>query len=348
MLSSNTTNEIRSVPLPNCCVCHAAGVELYKALHDRLFDAPGMWNLRLCPRSDCGLLWLDPMPVEDDLAKAYQTYFTHHRASSNASMHRRIVRFLSEGYLAVRYGYNDAEISLLQKCLGLTAYLAPLRRPRLDFQLMYLPVQPGGRLLEIGCGNGEMLQILRRAGWHAEGVDFDPVAINIARDAGLPVALGTVEAQRYDNDTFDAVTSSHTIEHVPHPARFLRECHRILKPCGRLAIVTPNSHSAGHRFFQQSWLHLDPPRHLHIFNPCSLHRLLVEAGFQNIRIRTTIRDADRLFAASQDIRRTGRHAWGSPQPFFTRIAGTGFQLLEHLLVTVGIQTGEEIAVIAEK
>jgi 2-polyprenyl-3-methyl-5-hydroxy-6-metoxy-1,4-benzoquinol methylase len=288
------------------------------------------------------------MPLEDDLAKAYRAYFTHHRGPRRLSTLKRFVRFLGEGYLAGRYGYQRAETGPVKKLAGLIVYVSPLRRPRLDFQLMYLPVQSGGRLVEIGCGNGDMLQILREAGWQAEGVDFDPAAVTIARDNGLQVHLGTLQSKGYATNTFDAVTSSHTIEHLSDPALFLNECYRILRPGGRLSIVTPNSRSLGHRFFKQSWLHLDPPRHLHIFNVPSLHRLVTEAGFQDIHIWTTIRDADRLFTASQVIRRTGQHVWGSRQPIPVRVAGKAFHFVEYVLVALGYQLGEEIAVTAEK
>ena len=93
---------------------------------------------------------------------------------------------------------------------------------------------------------------------------------------------------------------------------------------------------------------LDPPRHLHIFTLNSLRRLVTEAGFRNVRAWTTIRDANRLFASSQEIRRTGRHVWGSPQPHSVRAAGKVFQCIEYMAVTCGYEAGEEIAVTAEK
>ena len=58
-------NVIRAQCRPACGLCGARGEELYSALHDRLYGTPGSWNCRACPRADCGLLWLDPMPLED-------------------------------------------------------------------------------------------------------------------------------------------------------------------------------------------------------------------------------------------------------------------------------------------
>jgi hypothetical protein len=55
-----------------------------------------------------------------------------------------------------------------------------------------------------------------------------------------------------------------------------------------------------------------------------------------------------LFTASQAIRRTGQHAWGSRQPILVRIEGKAFQFVEYVLVALGCQLGEEIAVTAEK
>jgi hypothetical protein len=55
-----------------------------------------------------------------------------------------------------------------------------------------------------------------------------------------------------------------------------------------------------------------------------------------------------LFTTSQVIRRTGQYAWGSRQPIPVRIVGKPFQFVEYVLVALGCQLGEEIAVTAEK
>ena len=64
---------IRSNPKTHCTLCRGEGKCLYSNLTDRLFGAPGEWNLKRCTNPGCGLVWLDPMPIEEDIGKAYQT-----------------------------------------------------------------------------------------------------------------------------------------------------------------------------------------------------------------------------------------------------------------------------------
>jgi hypothetical protein len=66
---------IKVQDVPACYLCDAEGHILYTGLRDRLFGAPGEWNLQQCPNPTCGLIWLDPMPTEADLQKIYATYY---------------------------------------------------------------------------------------------------------------------------------------------------------------------------------------------------------------------------------------------------------------------------------
>jgi len=76
-ISEAVGDVIRSEPCPRCCLCQTPGEMLYEGMRDRLFGTPGEWNLRRCPNRDCGLIRLDPMPLEADIGKAYADYFTH-------------------------------------------------------------------------------------------------------------------------------------------------------------------------------------------------------------------------------------------------------------------------------
>jgi len=348
-MTSENSREVRTRPRQDCYLCGAQGKSLYRSLKDRLFGSPGEWHLKKCPNPKCGLVWLDPMPLEEDIHKAYQNYYTHQsRNYIPNTLPHRAYHLVKEGYLAYKYGYHTELASACKKLLGMLIYLHPGRRSALDFSVMYLPAQPNRHLLDMGCGSGQTLKLLRDLGWYVEGVDFDAAAVKRAKAKGLQVCVGTLEAQKYPDNYFNVITMSHLIEHVHNPMQLLRECNRILRSGGSLVVVTPNGGSWGHRLFKDAWLHLDPPRHLHVFTSLSLRNLAERAGFKKLRISTTIREANGLFMASRSIRLKGKYMWGSPQPRVVRIWARGMQLAEWALLKVNPDIGEEIALIGEK
>ncbi|MBZ5689386.1 MAG: class I SAM-dependent methyltransferase [Acidobacteriia bacterium] len=288
------------------------------------------------------------MPVQEDIAKAYQHYYTHWDSTIGRPGHgfiRRFIRSVKASYLDYTYGYGR---SGPKSWLGLLAHLTPCQRAELDFSVMYLRFLQAGRLLEVGCGSGTMLKGMANLGWRAEGIDSDPRAAENCRRRGLNVRAGFLEDLQYPANYYDVVTMSHLIEHVHEPLELLIECHRILKPSGRLSLVTPNINSAGHRVYGSSWFHLDPPRHLHIFSVASLKALLQKAGFRSMKIRTTIRDAAGAYVGSRSIGRTGRFEFGSRQPRSARLWGRAMTAVEWAWLKLDDQVGEEIAVVAQK
>ena len=346
-LHSEPIQQMRSEPFPTCSACGGEGDFLYHDLRDRYFAAPGAWNLKKCRNVSCGLVWLDPVPIAEDIGKAYVSYYTHEDSPAGerpSALLGRLKNAVKASYLAGAYGY-DLNGSKLP---GLLAYSDPFRRSRLDFSVMYLPYRRRGRLLEVGCGSGNMLKAMADLGWQVEGIDLDPVAVEKSRSKGLEVRTGCLEDRRYPEDYFDAITMSHLIEHVHDPLELLRACHRILKPRGSLVVVTPNINSAGHRMCGASWFHLDPPRHLRIFTTNSLTSLLRKAGFRSIKITTTIRGAAHAYAASRSVRRTARYQWGSRQPLTTSLWANAMQAVEWAWLKFDRQVGEEIAAIVQK
>ena len=346
---------IRSVPGAECPMCGMVGATIYEGLSDRAFNAPGSWNMRECSNPQCGLWWLDPVPVQDDIWKAYRSYYTHPergKRKNKSDIFRRVFRAgiakLRDSYLEGKYGYSTKG----QRWAGWPArWLAqclPWRVAEWDMSVMFLQHRPGGKLLELGCGSGDLLVGLTALGWEGEGVDVDSQAIESARLKGVNVRLGPVEDLRYPGNFFDAVIMVHVIEHVHDPRRLLEECYRILKPGGQLSLVTPNAGSFLHRLFGRSWFALEPPRHLHIFTRQVIKKLLEDAGFDGVNVFTTIRDADGLAAASRSIRRTGRFTMRSSQPRWVRMLGRVLQICEWALMTVNSSAGEELTAVVHK
>jgi 2-polyprenyl-3-methyl-5-hydroxy-6-metoxy-1,4-benzoquinol methylase len=345
-MGAANNNHIRTKPCPTCYVCGSEGRQLYRGLADRLFGAPGSWDFTQCTNARCGLIWLNPMPVAEDLGKAYRTYYTHSdRPARQVSHLRRIMRNLGEGYLALKYGYRVTDAPLFYRWLGWMLYLHPGARANLDFSVFYLSAKPAGRLLEVGFGSGEMLVSMRERGWRVEGVDIDPQAVANARGKGLLVHFGTLEQQDFESGSFDAIALSHVIEHVDSPLALLQRCRALLKTGGKLVLITTNVDSLGHRLYRQHWRGLEPPRHCYVFNPRSLRLLAARAGLEAVTVWTTIRDANGMFLASERVRgaATSTHMSHSRRAY--RRARL-MQLFEGAMLKLNSSCGEEVVLIA--
>jgi 2-polyprenyl-3-methyl-5-hydroxy-6-metoxy-1,4-benzoquinol methylase len=288
-----STSEIRTRSCPRCHICGGRGEHLYNGLKDRLFSSPGEWNLKKCVTSECGLVWLDPMPVEEDIGKAYRSYvFTEDQKERPSAIlsnlepkglrsllpSRRLRAFIKRGYIATAYGYIKG-VPRLQRIAGCALYLYPFLARDLAKSIYFMHYRPDAKLLDVGCGDGSFLDCMRNLGWEGEGVEIDSRFATQASNRGLTIYSGTLEQQRFDSGSVDAIVLCHVLEHVHHPLALLRECHRILRPDGTLTILVPNIDGAGHRRFKSAWLGLDPPRHLHLFTACALRQLVLEAGF---------------------------------------------------------------------
>lgn len=226
---------------------------LYRDLEDRLFRTPGNWSLRQCPNPGCGLVWLDPMPLQEEIGKTYEKYYTQRLPASvkadNADICGRFKRTLKRfddtlrfAYLERRYGYPGSAANWW----WWLSLLFPRRRKYYALQVMYLPYCKSGKLLEIGSGSGRFIAEMRDLGWEVEGVELDHKAASLARVVyRIPVRAGTIYDQSYPDQSFNAIALSHVIEHVHDPVAFLSECYRVLTPGGSLVITTPNAKSLG-------------------------------------------------------------------------------------------------------
>jgi len=144
---------------------------------------------------------------------------------------------------------------------------------------------PGGRILDVGCGRGEFLELLAGRGFHAEGVDLNAEMIGLCRDKGLSVEHGDLLehlAARPDA-SLDGIFSSQVIEHLPPAAirRMIELAFAKLRPDGRILLETVNPLSV----FALVHIYLLDLTHRTPVHPQALQFLLETAGFSSVSVR---------------------------------------------------------------
>lgn len=180
----------------------------------------------------------------------------------------------------------------------------------------------GGRLLEIGLGDGSFLSAMAKRGWDAWGIDISEAAVAMARArVGIKVDLGDILEKPYEDDFFDMVVMRHVLEHLKDPAAALSEVHRILKPDGELCVVVPNIESIEAKIGGESWFHLDPEYHLSHFSSTTLTEALTLAGFRDIRLSQMLLGYRQTltYAIMSRIGLEARPGECSPLPLWRRI-----------------------------
>lgn len=334
--------EIRTVSRRLCPFCGSAGELLYEHLEDYLFRAPGKWRLRRCLDAECGLCWLDPVAREADLQMLYENYYTHDGKDAFTGFRAKLRSFFLNNYELAKL--------LSSSALGLAQEKRKLLHMFLDDLL------PPGRILDVGCGSGDFLYRMYQLGWSVSGVDFDDKAIASAKvkygGLGFELMHTDLAGARFPDNSFDAVTMNHVIEHVPEPVSLLSEVNRILKPGGRLVAVTPNAQSLGHSLFRDCWRGLEPPRHLQIFSLNALANCARQASFKTILVKSSAGNADIIVGASFGIRKakqqtTVSHA-GREINMFRALRSCFIQYREALLLRKQPNCGEEAILICHK
>jgi SAM-dependent methyltransferase len=266
-----------------CPVCTAtARRRLWEIADQRRPDRPERWTFWSC--LGCGAAFLDPRPTQATLAEAYAGYYTHVPPALEpepAGAAGRLRRALRNGYVNGRFGYA---IRPAAPAALAAAALAPMRSLRAEMQRSFRHLPGRGRLLDVGCASGTFIALAQTAGWSAVGIDVDEEAVALGRGHGFDLRVETLDDHAAQHaGEYDAITMGHVIEHVHDPVGFLELARRALRPGGTIWIATPNLGSAGHARFRASWVGLDPPRHLVLFDRASLEVALTRAGFAAMR-----------------------------------------------------------------
>lgn len=152
-----------------------------------------------------------------------------------------------------------------------------------DARAELLPPLTPGRLLEVGCASGAFLHRMAARGWTVEGIEFSPTASAAARQRGLRVHTGAIEAMAGPDAPPDLVVAWMVLEHLHDPVRALQLLHRWSRPGAWLVLSVPNVASLEARLFGSAWYDLHLPMHLQHFSAQSLSRMLERCGWHVAR-----------------------------------------------------------------
>ena len=131
----------------------------------------------------------------------------------------------------------------------------------------------GRRMLDVGCGEGHLVDTALSLGWAARGIDLARPAIELCQSFGLPCEELDFFSPTLDSERFDLLVMSELIEHVPFPGRFLERAEQLLRPGGLVYLTTPNFDSITRIIVGAEWKEIHR-EHLSYFSPRTFSELV--------------------------------------------------------------------------
>jgi len=243
--------------------CDLCGEKEFKFLFknkDTLHQIDEEYDINQC--KNCGLIFINPQPEGIELANHYPSdYYTFSAKTSK--------------FIDLLYNIYYFENNPLKKVALLS--LKPLVRTIL--------VVKGGRCLDVGCGSGEFLRHLKRAGMDAYGVEPGAFDEKFVKENNLNVVRGTLIDAKFPSNYFDVITINHVFEHLSNPSETMEELSRILKPNGKLIIGVPQYKTPLFKVLGKKWIQLDTPRHLFVPSADNMKQYAQKAKFSVERVR---------------------------------------------------------------
>lgn len=212
---------------------------------------------------------LDPIPREEEITEFYQSqYYELIRKGGRAAELRRLMA-----------GGEEAEHE--RTWLRTTLYS--------DICFVLNRYAVGTRVLDVGCGTGELISFLKDNGFEAVGIEPSPEGAELAKSQGLTVYPSTLEEfvehhRSRGVGAFDVITLLNVLEHVPNPAHIVDITRLILNPGGIICVRVPNDFTeiqlaAKKQLNKDAWW-IAIPDHINYFDLRSLRALLERFDFE--------------------------------------------------------------------
>ena len=236
---------------PACALCGGEAFDtLDLRVRDHVWRRPGAFALQRC--RSCALVATRPRPTDAGMAFYYDDAYSGGAGAMDMG-----------GFYRGPFG------RLLNRYRRVT-----LEKAR--------PLTPDDHVLDVGCSQGHLLQVLRQdRGVAAAGLDLDEGSIAAAVDPdAVDYRVGRVVDAPWPPSSFTVVTFYECLEHETDPVAALEAAHRLLRPGGLCVVEVPDFDSPWRRVFGGTWLPLLVPQHLSHFTGATLGATLQAAGFE--------------------------------------------------------------------
>jgi len=282
-------------------------------------------NYSIVECSNCGFVFLKNAPAQTLTGIYQEGYFKGSCRNEDTFNVSGWDYFDSEHYLAVRCKSRDALDSI-------ESFISP------------------GRILDIGCGPGIFLAEALSRGWAPYGFDLSDFAIRYAnKELGLHnVKKMDAEDIDYKDNSFEAITLFHVIEHVLNPRELMETSYRIIKQGGILIIETPDICTRRAKKAGADWKYLKIPEHLNYFSLKTLSRLLNEVGFRPLKTKRNVESTGLMigFCGGKEKARLFYDSWSQKKLF--RFAVEKVRGIKEFISGNILKDYDSVAIIATK
>jgi len=273
-----------------CRICSSNAQHATYVCHEKMFGCPDEFPYFQC--SDCGCLQIAAVPV--DLGRFYPANYH--------SFHSQIIpqKGLKSRLAAARDFSMATNAGFLGKLIN---QFIPTRPDVLS--LGSVPLRRENRILDVGCGGGQLLCFLHRAGFHWV-TGADPfLSGDIEAQPGVVVRKLTLEQIQ---EKFDLIMLHHVFEHMESGLEALKLCRERLLPGGKILLRFPTADSEAWKLYRQDWVQLDAPRHLFLHTRTSFNLLVKKTGLK----------IEKWFCDSTTFQFWGSELYQKNQPLFDR------------------------------
>jgi SAM-dependent methyltransferase len=274
---------------PTCSICERPAEGQFHLCKERMFGWGDAFEYFQC--AGCGCLQITAVP--EDLGRFYPPQYYSFFAVPLPRTGWRSWLGAQRDWLATRAGVAGRVVRRFSSVSSALVSLAAVS------------VSKEARILDVGCGRGQLLSALHRAGFRRlAGIDpFLPEDVEVA--PGVSVRKRSLEQVE---ETFDLIMLHHVFEHLPWGEKTLRHCQERLSPHGKVLLRFPVADSEAWEQYQECWVQLDAPRHLFLHTRSSFELLAKKAGLK----------IEKWFCDSTAFQFWGSELYRKGQPLFDR------------------------------